>query len=37
MAGAKLPTLGHIDFDTLKNAYVEQVEEVCTMAGQIYY
>jgi 5-methyltetrahydrofolate--homocysteine methyltransferase len=24
--GTKLPTLGHIDFDTLKNAYVEQVE-----------
>ena len=23
--GTKLPTLGHIDFDTLKNAYVEQV------------
>ncbi|TVQ46657.1 MAG: methionine synthase [Gloeocapsa sp. DLM2.Bin57] len=22
--GTKLPTLGHIDFDTLKNAYVEQ-------------
>jgi 5-methyltetrahydrofolate--homocysteine methyltransferase len=24
--GTKLPTLGHIDFDTLKNAYVEQVK-----------
>jgi 5-methyltetrahydrofolate--homocysteine methyltransferase len=24
--GTKLPTLGHIDFDTLKIAYVEQVE-----------
>ncbi|PSF38974.1 methionine synthase [Aphanothece hegewaldii CCALA 016] len=24
--GTKLPTLGHIDFDTLKNAYVEQAE-----------
>ncbi|GBF81085.1 methionine synthase [Aphanothece sacrum] len=24
--GTKLPTLGHIDFDALKNAYVEQVE-----------
>jgi 5-methyltetrahydrofolate--homocysteine methyltransferase len=24
--GTKLPTLGHIDFDTLKNAFVEQVE-----------
>ncbi|MFM7277773.1 MAG: methionine synthase [Microcystis aeruginosa] len=24
--GTKLPTLGHIDFYTLKNAYVEQVE-----------
>ncbi|MDB9508799.1 methionine synthase [Microcystis aeruginosa CS-338/01] len=24
--GTKLPTLGHIDFDTLKNAYAEQVE-----------
>ncbi len=24
--GTKLPTLGHIDFDTLKDAYVEQVE-----------
>jgi len=24
--GTKLPTLGHIDFDTLKNAYIEQVE-----------
>lgn len=24
--GTKLPTLGHIDFDRLKNAYVEQVE-----------
>ncbi len=24
--GTKLPTLGHIDFDTLKNSYVEQVE-----------
>jgi 5-methyltetrahydrofolate--homocysteine methyltransferase len=24
--GTKLPTLGHIDFDSLKNAYVEQVE-----------
>ncbi|GEA26816.1 methionine synthase [Microcystis aeruginosa NIES-4325] len=25
-AGTKMPTLGHIDFDTLKKAYVEQVE-----------
>ncbi|MBW4510498.1 MAG: methionine synthase [Scytonematopsis contorta HA4267-MV1] len=24
--GTKLPTLGHIDFDTMKNAYIEQVE-----------
>jgi 5-methyltetrahydrofolate--homocysteine methyltransferase len=24
--GTKLPTLGHIDFDTLKNAYITQVE-----------
>ena len=24
--GTKLPTLGHIDFDTLKNAYIEQAE-----------
>ncbi|MBR8831988.1 MAG: Methionine synthase [Chroococcopsis gigantea SAG 12.99] len=24
--GTKLPTLGHIDFDTLKSAYMEQVE-----------
>ncbi|WP_036479163.1 methionine synthase [Myxosarcina sp. GI1] len=24
--GTKLPTLGHIDFDTLRNAYVEQAE-----------
>ena len=24
--GTKLPTLGHIDFDTLKDAYVEQAE-----------
>ena len=24
--GTKLPTLGHIDFDTLRDAYVEQVE-----------
>jgi 5-methyltetrahydrofolate--homocysteine methyltransferase len=24
--GTKLPTLGHTDFDTLKNAYVEQAE-----------
>ncbi|MEB3309255.1 MAG: methionine synthase [Snowella sp.] len=24
--GTKLPTLGHIDYDTLKNAYVEQVQ-----------
>ena len=24
--GTKLPTLGHIDFDTLKDAYVEQVQ-----------
>ncbi|MEO1068669.1 MAG: homocysteine S-methyltransferase family protein, partial [Cyanobacteria bacterium J06638_6] len=24
--GTKLPTLGHIDFDTLKNAYVEQAK-----------
>lgn len=24
--GTKLPTLGHIDFDTLKSAYIEQVE-----------
>ncbi len=24
--GTKLPTLGHVDFDTLKNAYIEQVE-----------
>ena len=24
--GTKLPTLGHIDYDTLKNAYVEQAE-----------
>ncbi|MEL6816716.1 MAG: homocysteine S-methyltransferase family protein, partial [Cyanobacteria bacterium J06598_3] len=24
--GTKLPTLGHVDFDTLKNAYTEQVE-----------
>ncbi len=24
--GTKLPTLGHIDFDTLRNAYVEQIE-----------
>jgi 5-methyltetrahydrofolate--homocysteine methyltransferase len=24
--GTKLPTLGHIDFDTLKNAYVEQAQ-----------
>ncbi len=24
--GTKLPTLGHVDFDTLKNAYLEQVE-----------
>lgn len=24
--GTKLPTLGHVDFDTLKSAYVEQVE-----------
>lgn len=24
--GTKLPTLGHIDFDTLKNAYFEQAE-----------
>lgn len=24
--GTKLPTLGHIDFDTLKNAFVEQAE-----------
>ena len=24
--GTKLPTLGHIDFDTLKNSYVEQAE-----------
>lgn len=24
--GTKLPTLGHIDFDSLKNAYVEQAE-----------
>ncbi len=23
--GTKLPTLGHVDFDTLKNAYLEQV------------
>jgi 5-methyltetrahydrofolate--homocysteine methyltransferase len=23
--GTKLPTLGHIDFDTLKNSYIEQV------------
>ncbi|MGB3293855.1 MAG: homocysteine S-methyltransferase family protein, partial [Phormidesmis sp.] len=24
--GTKLPTLGHVDFDTLKSAYIEQVE-----------
>jgi 5-methyltetrahydrofolate--homocysteine methyltransferase len=24
--GTKLPTLGHVDFDSLKNAYLEQVE-----------
>ncbi len=24
--GTKLPTLGHVDFDNLKNAYIEQVE-----------
>jgi 5-methyltetrahydrofolate--homocysteine methyltransferase len=24
--GTKLPTLGHVDFDTLKNAYLEQIE-----------
>lgn len=24
--GTKLPTLGHIDFDSLKNAYIEQVK-----------
>jgi len=24
--GTKLPTLGHIDFDTLKNAYIEQAK-----------
>lgn len=24
--GTKLPTLGHIDFDSLRNAYVEQIE-----------
>jgi 5-methyltetrahydrofolate--homocysteine methyltransferase len=24
--GTKLPTLGHIDFDTLKNSYIEQVK-----------
>ena len=24
--GTKLPTLGHIDYDTLKNAYIEQVQ-----------
>ncbi len=24
--GTKLPTLGHIDFDTLRDAYIEQVE-----------
>ncbi|MEY2983953.1 MAG: 5-methyltetrahydrofolate--homocysteine methyltransferase [Cyanobacteriota bacterium] len=24
--GTKLPTLGHVDYDTLKNAYVEQVK-----------
>ena len=24
--GTKLPTLGHIEFDTLKNSYIEQVE-----------
>jgi len=24
--GTKLPTLGHIDFDTLRDAYVEQIE-----------
>ncbi|MGK7930654.1 MAG: methionine synthase [Microcystaceae cyanobacterium] len=24
--GTKLPTLGHIDFDTLRNAYIEQAE-----------
>ena len=24
--GTKLPTLGHIDFDTLKDAYIEQAE-----------
>ncbi len=24
--GTKLPTLGHVDFDTLKTAYIEQVE-----------
>ncbi len=24
--GTKLPTLGHIDYDTLKNSYVEQVQ-----------
>ncbi|MEC4853439.1 MAG: methionine synthase, partial [Jaaginema sp. PMC 1079.18] len=31
--GTKLPTLGHIDFDTLKNAYVEQVQGL--MAGGV--
>ncbi|XLQ11112.1 MAG: methionine synthase [cyanobacterium endosymbiont of Epithemia adnata isolate EadnSB Bon19] len=24
--GTKLPTLGHVEFDTLKNSYIEQVE-----------
>jgi 5-methyltetrahydrofolate--homocysteine methyltransferase len=24
--GTKLPTLGHIDYDTLKNAYIEQIQ-----------
>jgi 5-methyltetrahydrofolate--homocysteine methyltransferase len=24
--GTKLPTLGHIDYDTLKNSYIEQVQ-----------
>ncbi|MEM9949778.1 MAG: homocysteine S-methyltransferase family protein, partial [Cyanobacteria bacterium P01_D01_bin.36] len=24
--GTKLPTLGHVDFDTLRNAYLEQIE-----------
>ena len=27
--GTKLPTLGHIDFDTLKAAYVEQAQGLC--------